>query len=362
MKKLKLILAFVSLATIVKAQTVSTFWNDPTNKVDDAMVLDAQGNLYGSHYMGSNVYKITPSGVSTIFASGFNTPNGLAFDSQNNLYVCDMTGGRIYKISYSGTFLDTIVVPNPSGIIKSLDSDTMIFSQYQSNIVNKLTPDGIVIPIVSGAPLNGPVGLAYDGFGTLYVANFNDREIYSLEANTLNYIATVPGPVSGWLGFITFAQGHLWGTGYNDHKIYKINPFFVDSVVAYIGTTAGNMDGGLATAQFNKPNGIIPSLGGDSLFISDYVTGRIRVLTFGDMSALNENAPNTFCMYPSPALDYLRIEYAGPVKAIEIHDLSGQLLHTSKEASINVSQLATGIYWVIVDTGNSKLRARFVKN
>jgi len=55
MKQLLHILILVACFNNLQAQVVSTFFNDPSKKVDDAMVLDDQGNLYGSHVMRPNV-------------------------------------------------------------------------------------------------------------------------------------------------------------------------------------------------------------------------------------------------------------------------------------------------------------------
>lgn len=83
MKKIyfSFILPLLFSFTSSSAQWVSTFFNDATINISDALLLDTQGNLYGSDFNGSNVYKITPSGVASIFASGITSPNGLAFDS-----------------------------------------------------------------------------------------------------------------------------------------------------------------------------------------------------------------------------------------------------------------------------------------
>ncbi len=363
MKKYFYLLTLLSGLLELKSQIVSTFFNVPTKKIDDAMVLDHLGNLYGSHFMGTNVYKVTPSGVGSVFATGFNTPNGLAFDSQNNLYVCDLSGNRIYKISYSGTFLDTISIQSPSGIIKSFSSDTMLFTQYTGNKLSKLAPDGTISLIASGAPMLGSVGLAYDTIGQLYVANFTDRKIFSVNSNTLTYVATVPGPSNGSLGFIAFTKGHLWGTGFNDHKIYKIEPNFIDSVVAYAGSTIGNTDGGIGTAKFNNPNGIISSVTGDSLFVSDFGSGRIRVISFSAVTGTAEYSRhiNTLNIYPSPSTDYITIEYDEEILSSEVYDSTGNFIFSTTEKTIQISILPPGIYLLSFKTKSGVHGTKFIK-
>ena len=107
MKKIVLLLLAYATFVPLQAQQVSTIFNSATIQVDDGIVQDKHGNIYGSHYMGSNVYKITPSGVSTVFKSGLNTPNGLAFDSQGNLYAAGIAYGTGYPVTtgaYQTTF------------------------------------------------------------------------------------------------------------------------------------------------------------------------------------------------------------------------------------------------------------------
>ena len=202
---LLLLFAFVS-----KAQNVQTIL-DTTFEIDDALILDKAGNLYGSNFDGDAVYKLTPSGQISVFANGMGTPNGLAFDSQENLHVVDPSVSRVYKISYSGVFLDTFNIPGASGIIKQRSSDTMYVATYSNQSVYKLAPDGNTTLWKQGTPLNGPVGFTYDDMGQLYVGNFNDRRILRLDEDTVEYIATIPGRANGtgWLGFIAYANGAI---------------------------------------------------------------------------------------------------------------------------------------------------------
>jgi sugar lactone lactonase YvrE len=126
------------------------------------LVVDRHGNLFvadgGEH---NRIQKITPDGVATVLAGGkegfadgtgelaaFHTPSGMAIDKDGNLYVAD-TG---------------------------------------NNAIRKVTPQGVVSTIAGGgkagfadgpalqARFNGPLGVAIDKAGTLYIADtYNDR-------------------------------------------------------------------------------------------------------------------------------------------------------------------------------------------
>jgi hypothetical protein len=82
------------------------------------------------------------------------------------------------------------------------------------------------------------------------VANFTDRTIYRVTGTDLEYVATVPGPSNGVLGFITGAGGTLYGTSWHSHAIYAIEPAYMDSVRLVAGGNGqGNADGEVSTAQ-----------------------------------------------------------------------------------------------------------------
>ncbi len=61
----------------------------PGSTVPSGLAFDAAGNLYVANDSNSTVSEVTPAGVVSTFASGFDDPDGLAFDSAGNLYVAN---------------------------------------------------------------------------------------------------------------------------------------------------------------------------------------------------------------------------------------------------------------------------------
>src|ERR1700730_3399628 len=94
------------------------------------------GDLYASDAGSHQIYKFTPDGTRSSFASGLNSPIGLAFDSAGNLFVADAGSGQIYKF----------------------------------------TPGGMRSTFASG--LNSPAGLAFDSAGNLFEADAGSGHIY----------------------------------------------------------------------------------------------------------------------------------------------------------------------------------------
>jgi sugar lactone lactonase YvrE len=338
-----------------QAQTmVSTVVDSADFKFTDDLIFDAAGNLYCADYGGDKVFKRSPNGDLSVFVSGLNTPNGLAFDSQGALFICDNVGNRIYKVDANGNFLDTIDVNYPSGIVKDATSDTMYFTTYGAqSTVKKLSPDGNVFDFHAGSPLNGPVGMEYCG-GQLYLANFNDRKIFRVEQDTLVFIAQLPG--GGDLGFIACLDGYLFATAFGQHKIYRVDPL-LQSVEVYAGSTSGQIDGPLDQAKFTSPNGIVFNATGDTMYVSQYPSGRLRMITGYSLGLPVLPALSPLSVYPNPASSNLKVSIGVEVLpcTLEVYGSDGKMLlqkHLqTTEEQIDVLGLKPGVYMLRLDAG-----------
>ena len=184
------------------------------------VVLDQDGNLYVADGGDNNtIRKIDMAGASTVLAGGtegyaegkgsvaaFNTPSGMAIDAAGNLYVADTGNNAIRKIT-------------PDGTVSTLAGDGLAGDKDGKG---------------AGAQFNGPVGVAVDASGNVYVADtYNDR-------------------------------------------IRRIAP---DGTVTTIagGKRAGNADGPAAQALFDTPTGLAINADGE-LFIADTANHAIRKL------------------------------------------------------------------------------------
>ena len=125
------------------------------------MALDASGNLYIADLDNNRIRKVSPSGIITTVAgngtegySGDNgpatsaelyAPYGVALDASGNLYIADEVNNRIRKVS-------------PSGII------TTVAGNGTEGYSGDNGP-------ATSAELDGPIGVALDASGNLYIAD-----------------------------------------------------------------------------------------------------------------------------------------------------------------------------------------------
>lgn len=175
------------------------------------LALDAEGNLYVGDVANHRIRIISPDGAVTTLAgkrkgfsdrSGelamFDHPYGVAVDRDRNVYVADSYNNRIRKISPDG--MTSTVAGNgndgfvdgtgtaaefyvPIGIVIDAQGNLYVGDEGNSSI-RKITGEGRVATLAGNgqfsfadgvgrnAAFNAPGGIAIDGKGNLYVADY----------------------------------------------------------------------------------------------------------------------------------------------------------------------------------------------
>jgi sugar lactone lactonase YvrE len=353
----------------VNAQTVSTF-TDGTP--DDAVILDHNGNIYCSNYVGDTVFKFTPNGEVSSFITGLNTPNGLAFNSNEDLYVCDGQGNVIHKYDIDGNLLESYpITGHPSGILKAFEDEAMIFTLYTGNKIHRLAIDGTITDISTAVELNGPVGIAYDESGNLFVGNYNDRKIYKVLGNgDLEYVAQVPTDGGAYpnLGFITYGQGKIWATSMGSDKIYAVNPNGIDDFDLFAGSSQGGQDGDLAEATFHTPNGIYYDTTGDKLYVTDFGTKNLRIISGLVLGNDSSDSLQGFQVIPNPIQDEFEIRtllFSNETFDVEVIDVLGKTIFKNNQMyaseKIASSTWSKGTYFVQIKSREGLLVKKIIK-
>ncbi len=305
--------------------------------LDDGMIIDSAGNLYISQYQGTVVRRMTPDGVVSVFADGFDAPNGLALDAAGNLYVANARGARISRVTPGGSVTQDFItgVANPSGLVFNPAGDTLLISQYGSSRISKvaLADPGNVETWISGSPLDGPIGLSFDSAGNLYVGNYNNGRIFAVSSGgSLTELATI----QSLLGFLTTSNGSLYATSYSGNRVYRL-PLDGSPIEVLAGTSAsGQADGPASEATFNGPNGIVATASGDTLYVSEFNTGRLRMLVSRTPTGVDEaEVPAAGLVdvqtYPNPFRESTTISFtlSEPHSvSIDIYNMLGQRVRT----------------------------------
>ncbi|MHA8051579.1 hypothetical protein V7S79_10715, partial [Aquirufa sp. ROCK-SH2] len=214
------------------------------------IAFDANGNMFVAEADGNRIRKVTPAGLVTTFAGSgiagsangvgtaaqFKFPQSLAFDSSGNLFVTDSGNNKIRKIT-------------PAGVVTTFAG---------TGIAGTTNGAG------TQAQFYGPIGLAFNGLGELFVSDGSNN------------------------------------------KIRKISPAGVVSDFVGAGVS-GFQNGSGSIAQFNRPAGLVFDTNGN-LFVADLFNSSIRKITPSGMVSTfagNGNSGSTNGNGTNATFDYM---------------------------------------------------------
>lgn len=240
------------------------------------MAVDADGNIYMADFgaalsapPGTRVFKITPEGEVSVFATGLVGASGNAFDSKGDLFQSNIGANRISRITPDGT-VSTFVsqgISNPVGI--AIDAEDNLFvANCGNNTITKVTSDGVSTQFSSSPLLSCPNGIALASDGNLYIANFGNGQVLRVAPNgSATTFANLPGNNNG---HITFANGVLYVVARSAHRIFQLTLDGELTLLAGTGTR-GLWDGAALDARLSLTNDIAVSPDGSILYFNDVV-------------------------------------------------------------------------------------------
>lgn len=263
----------------------------------------------------------TTNGIGT--AARFNRLNASAPDGLGNIYVADLNNHAIRKVAADGTVTTLAGLPGTSGYVNSAGTSARFNSpagivvgpdgniyvaDANNHAIRRITPGGAVTTFAgatsassgttdstgTSARFNGPVALAFDSAGNLYVAEFGNHAVRKITSGGV--VTTVAGlkGTSGAVnangtaarfntpeGVAVDSSGNIYVADFYNHAIRKIAPNGdVTTVAGQLGGSgaAAYVDGPAATSKFNGPNGVT-ALPDGSLLVADYYNHALRKIT-----------------------------------------------------------------------------------
>jgi len=241
--------------------------------------VDQAGNAYVTDGGANTLRKIAPDGTVTTLVgkAGFagsadgpastarlSGPGGVTFDSAGNLYIADCSNYTVRKLTVS------------TGIVSTL----------AGSAGNRGTTDGTG----SGARFYDPQNIAIDAVGNLYVADGAGNTIRKISptgvVTTLAGSPGVAGSANGvgsaakfdfLVGIAVDGAGNVYVADFNNNKVRKVTPGGTVTTLAGAGS-AGSADGPGSVASFKSPSGVAVDAAGN-VYVADTGNSTIRMIT-----------------------------------------------------------------------------------
>jgi sugar lactone lactonase YvrE len=304
-----IILTFVGAIT-ASATTARPFTPLKLSQVR-GLALDRAGNLYVPDIPTSTLYRITPTGESSVVPSSpIKHMHAPAIAPDGKVYVVETEVSKVHRLDAKGA--TSIVPPGRQDVFLGATSivfdaaGNMYISENDVNIVRKRTPAGEFSIYAGAFKVRGnedgaaaharfvrPRALAIDRAGNIYVADEASHIIRKItpggQVSTLAGMAGESGAQDGRgrtarfnapRGLATDATGNVYVMDTNNAAVRKITPD--GHVTTFAGKTGepGFADGPAAAARFNGLRaGIVDDQG--NLIVADEGNGAVRQISPG---------------------------------------------------------------------------------
>lgn len=172
------------------------------------LAFDGNGNLYVANSGAGTILRYDSGGMASVFASGLNDPAGLAFDDHGDLYVANQDAGTIMRYDSDGTgSVFASGLSDPQYLAFGGGGNLYVSGTHTVQEFDNNGNENWVM-----TPSESVYGIAFDGAGSLCLAFHNAGVIDVLGAGLLAYPSSVDCYQTMPLGLAFDQSGNVYAT------------------------------------------------------------------------------------------------------------------------------------------------------
>jgi len=160
------------------SRNLTSFPIPTENSSPNDIIVGADGNLWFTEGGGGKIGRITTSGVITEFGSGLTLPFSIANGPDGNIWFTQRFTQQIGKITPTGQFT-FYPIPSTAEQIAPGFGNNLLFTEFGSNRVAKITTDGVVTESPE-IPNSGPTGIVTGPSRQVWFLGYASNRVYRI--------------------------------------------------------------------------------------------------------------------------------------------------------------------------------------
>jgi hypothetical protein len=186
----------------VTAAGVTSTLNTGSLAGPTGVAVDGAGDVYIADTSNNRVVEVTAAGAASVLSTGslapvpygcgsaLCEPFGVAVDSAGDVYIADFGNNRVVEVTAAGaaSVLSTgsLILAEPTGVAVECAGNVYI-ADFKNNRIVEVTAAGAAsvlntgslarIPYGCGSAVCEPFGVAVDGVGDVYIADYGDNRV-----------------------------------------------------------------------------------------------------------------------------------------------------------------------------------------